>query len=80
MLTQLTTLLGLIPLVLAAEPLWRSFTIAVVGGLIAGTLISLGLLPAVYALMFRIQPYRESLEHVGGHVKPARTEGTNVQA
>ena len=75
-----SSLSGLIGLMLAAEPLWRSFTIVVVGELIAGTLISLGLLPALHALMFRIQPYRESLEHVGGHVKPARPEGTNIQA
>ena len=65
---------------LVAEPLWRSFNIVVVGGLIAGTLISLGLVPALYALMFRIQPYRDNLEHVGGQVKLARSEGTNGHA
>ncbi|TQV86042.1 efflux RND transporter permease subunit [Exilibacterium tricleocarpae] len=55
-LTQLTTIFGLIPLMLAAEPLWRSFNVVVVGGLIAGTLISLGLVPVLYALLFRIEP------------------------
>ncbi|MEL7213840.1 MAG: efflux RND transporter permease subunit [Pseudomonadota bacterium] len=54
MLTQLTTILGLVPLMLASEPLWRSFNVVVVGGLIAGTLISLGLVPALYALFFRV--------------------------
>lgn len=79
-LTQLTTIFGLIPLMLAAEPLWRSFNIVVVGGLIAGTLISLGLVPALYALMFRIQPFCENLEHIGGPMKITRSEGENEQA
>ncbi|GGX58071.1 ACR family transporter [Tateyamaria omphalii] len=56
LLTQLTTIFGLIPLMIAAEPLWRSFNIVVVGGLIAGTLISLGLVPALYAILFKVSP------------------------
>ncbi|GAA0479135.1 efflux RND transporter permease subunit [Parasphingorhabdus litoris] len=67
-LTQLTTIFGLIPLMLAAEPLWISFNIVVVGGLIAGTLISLGLVPVLYAMMFRVVPDdQDNSPHKSGH-------------
>ncbi len=79
-LTQLTTIFGLIPLMLAAEPLWRSFNIVVVGGLIAGTLISLGLVPTLYALMFRIPPASKDVEHHDGAAATIQSEKTNVHA
>lgn len=51
--TQATTVLGLIPLMLSGEPLWQSFNLVVVGGLTAGTLVSLGLVAALLVLLFR---------------------------
>jgi multidrug efflux pump len=51
--TQATTVLGLIPLMLSGEPLWYSFNLVVVGGLTAGTLVSLGLVPALAVLLLR---------------------------
>lgn len=54
--TQATTVLGLIPLMLSGEPLWYSFNLVVVGGLTAGTLVSLGLVPALLVLLFGDRP------------------------
>lgn len=51
--TQATTILGLIPLLISGEPLWMSFNMVVMGGLTAGTLASLAWVPALYLLMFR---------------------------
>lgn len=52
MTTQATTILGLMPLMLSVDPLWYSFNLVVVGGLTAGTLGSLGIVPALYMLLF----------------------------
>lgn len=54
--TQATTVLGLIPLALSGEPLWHSFNLVVVGGLTAGTIVSLGLVPALMLLLFQPAP------------------------
>ncbi len=51
--TQATTILGLVPLLMSGEPLWMSFNMVVMGGLTAGTLASLAWVPALYLLMFR---------------------------
>ena len=55
--TQATTILGLIPLLVSGEPLWMSFNMVVMGGLTAGTLASLAWVPALYLLMFRRRRY-----------------------
>ncbi len=50
--TQATTILGLLPLLLSFEPLWYSFNLVVMGGLTAGTVGSLIVVPALLRLMF----------------------------
>lgn len=50
--TQATTILGLLPLLLSREPLWFSFNLVVMGGLVAGTIGSLVIVPALLRLMF----------------------------
>lgn len=52
MLTQITTILGLLPLLIANDPLWRSFNIVMMGGLISGTIASFIVVPALYVLFF----------------------------
>jgi len=51
-LTQLTTILGLIPLLIADDPLWRSFNAVMTGGLISGTIASFIVVPCLYVLFF----------------------------
>ena len=50
--TQATTVLGLVPLLLSGEALWVSFNLVVIGGLTIGSLASLALIPALYSLLF----------------------------
>jgi multidrug efflux pump subunit AcrB len=52
-MTKLTCIMGLLPLYLFAGDLWRPMAAAMIGGLALGTLITLVLIPALYALLFR---------------------------
>jgi multidrug efflux pump subunit AcrB len=52
-MTKLTCIVGLIPLYLFAGELWRPMAATMIGGLALGTLITLVLIPALYALLFR---------------------------
>jgi multidrug efflux pump subunit AcrB len=56
--TQATTVLGLLPLLLSGDPLWISFDIVVMGGIAAGSVASLVVAPALYALPFLHRPVR----------------------
>lgn len=51
-MTKLTCIVGLIPLFLFGGDLWRPMAAAMMGGLALGTLITLVLIPALYALLF----------------------------
>ncbi|WP_288504563.1 efflux RND transporter permease subunit [uncultured Pseudomonas sp.] len=50
-MTKLTCILGLIPLMLFAGPLWTGMAISMIGGLALGTLVTLGLIPVLYGLL-----------------------------
>lgn len=52
MLTQITTILGLLPLLIANDPLWRSFNVVIMGGLVSGTIASFIVVPSLYVLFF----------------------------
>lgn len=52
-MTKLTCIVGLIPLMLFAGPLWTGMAIALIGGLLLGTLVTLGLIPLLYDSLFR---------------------------
>jgi multidrug efflux pump subunit AcrB len=51
-MTKLTCIIGLIPLMLFAGPLWTGMAITIMGGLALGTLVTLGLIPVLYWLLF----------------------------
>ena len=51
-MTKLTCVIGLIPLMLFAGPLWTGLAITIMGGLALGTLVTLGLIPVLYELRF----------------------------
>jgi multidrug efflux pump subunit AcrB len=51
-LTAAAAVLALIPL--AGEVFWAPMAIAMMGGVIAATILTLTFLPALYALVFRI--------------------------
>lgn len=55
-MTKLTCIVGLVPLFLFGGDLWRPMAAAMIGGLALGTLITLVLIPALYALLFSRLP------------------------
>jgi len=55
LLTTITTLVGLIPLWLGGGPLFRPMAIAIIFGLAFATLLTLGVVPLLYALFFRVK-------------------------
>lgn len=54
MLAALTTILGLIPMF--TSPFWNSMAVAIACGLSAATLLTLIVLPVIYAAVFKIKP------------------------
>lgn len=57
-MTKLTCIIGLVPLMLFAGPLWKGMAITIMGGLALGTLVTLGLIPVLYWLLFKKRPQR----------------------
>src|SRR5262249_8731628 len=59
-LTAAAAVLALIPL--AREVFWAPMALAMMGGIIAATILTLTFLPALYALAFRIHPEAQSMD------------------
>jgi len=59
-MTKMVCILGLVPLLLFGGSMWTSMSIVMMGGLALGTLITLGLIPALYAALYRIHPSRDA--------------------
>ncbi|MEM1271042.1 MAG: efflux RND transporter permease subunit, partial [Bacteroidota bacterium] len=55
LLTTATTAGGLVPLWLSGSPLFESMSVAILFGLIFATVLTLGFVPALYALFFRVR-------------------------
>lgn len=70
LLTAAAASLGLIPI--AREVFWGPMAYAMMGGIIAGTVLTLLFLPALYVAWFRIEPPNGSAEHVQ-HERGARS-------
>lgn len=51
-MTSLTTILGLVPLFLLGGELWFGMTVVMMFGLAVGTVLTLAVVPVLYALMF----------------------------
>jgi len=60
LLTTGTTVLGLIPLYLGGGEMWEPLTLSIIGGLLVSTFFTLGVVPVLYAVMFRIKITTES--------------------
>lgn len=54
-MTKLTCIVGLVPLMLFAGPLWTGMAITMIGGLALGTLVTLGLIPILYDALFSLR-------------------------
>jgi len=55
LMTTVTTVLGLMPLILSMDPLFFSMAVILAFGLVFGTVLTLGVVPAIYAVLFRIK-------------------------
>jgi multidrug efflux pump subunit AcrB len=51
-MTTLTTILGLVPLALLGGEFWFGMAVVIMSGLAAGTLLTLGVVPVLYSLLF----------------------------
>jgi multidrug efflux pump subunit AcrB len=56
LMTTVTTVFGLMPLILSVDPLFYSMAVVLAFGLIFGTVLTLGVVPVLYAVFFRIKP------------------------
>lgn len=54
LLTTATTVLGLVPLYLGGGEMWEPMALAIMGGLVVSTFMTLGVVPVLYALLFRV--------------------------
>ena len=55
LLTTATTIGGLIPLWLGGGPMWEPMAIAIIFGLLFATVLTLGVVPVLYSLLFRVR-------------------------
>ena len=55
LLTTATTVLGLVPLYLGGGEMWEPMALTIMGGLLFSTLLTLGVVPVLYALLFGIK-------------------------
>ncbi len=55
LLTTATTVLGLIPLYLGGGEMWEPMAIAIMAGLLFSTLLTLGVVPVLYATLFKVR-------------------------
>ncbi|MEF3510837.1 efflux RND transporter permease subunit, partial [Citrobacter freundii] len=67
-MTKVTCIAGLVPLMLFAGPLWKGMAIAMIGGLALGTLVTLGLIPLLYEVLFGMKwPGRKQRQEATRH-------------
>ncbi len=55
LLTTATTVAGLMPLWLGGGPMWEPMAIAIIFGLIFATVLTLGVVPVLYSVFFRVR-------------------------
>jgi multidrug efflux pump subunit AcrB len=55
LLTTATTVGGLIPLWLGGGPMWEPMAISIIFGLLFATILTLGVVPVLYTLFYRVR-------------------------
>ncbi|MEL6349665.1 MAG: efflux RND transporter permease subunit, partial [Myxococcota bacterium] len=55
LLTTATTIMGLVPLWVSGGPMWEPMAIAIIFGLAFATVLTLGAVPVLYSIFFRVQ-------------------------
>ncbi|MCV2362315.1 efflux RND transporter permease subunit [Paucibacter sp. DJ1R-11] len=62
-MTKAVCILGLMPLYFFGGAVWTSLAVVMMGGLALGTLITLGLIPALYAAFYRVPAPQATVSH-----------------
>jgi len=55
-MTTITTILGVMPLILSHDPVFYSLALIIASGLAFATVLTLGVVPVLYAVLFKVQP------------------------
>ncbi len=55
-MTTITTILGVMPLILSHDPVFYSLALIIATGLAFATVLTLGVVPVLYAVLFKVQP------------------------
>jgi len=67
LLTTATTIAGLIPLWLGGGPMWEPMAVAIIFGLLFSTVLTLGVVPVLYSLFFRLPVPTQDMALVSPH-------------
>jgi len=57
-MTTITTILGVMPLIISHDPVFYSLALIIATGLAFATVLTLGVVPVLYAMLFRVHPAR----------------------
>ena len=55
LMTTITTILVVMPLIVSADPLFYSLAVIIACGLALGAVLTLGIAPVLYTLFFRVK-------------------------
>jgi multidrug efflux pump subunit AcrB len=55
LMTTLTTILGMLPIIISQDPLFYDMAITIAFGLAFATVLTLGMAPVLYAVFFRVE-------------------------
>jgi multidrug efflux pump subunit AcrB len=55
LLTTATTVLGMLPLYLGGGAMWEPMAIAIMAGLLVSTIMTLGVIPVLYSILYRVR-------------------------
>jgi len=55
LLTTMTTVVGMIPLYLGGGVMWEPMAVAIIFGLLGATVLTLGVVPVLYSILFRVK-------------------------
>ncbi len=54
-MTTITTILGVMPLIISHDPVFYSLAMIIASGLAFGTVLTLGVVPILYAVLFNVK-------------------------
>jgi len=63
-MTMITTIVGLLPLIIGQDVLFYGMASAIAGGLIVGTVLTLGVVPVLYAMFFAETKGQDDTSHI----------------